>query len=154
MRVFVSNASLISKIKSHQLREFMSVGSCLRTPLEKKCTFDYSWGNLDGYDSVNSITVYKPGSNIPHIAYTVDISLADWYRITTPVSEYSFWREDIEEKDRINNLIKIFEDAAIEHGARKITATNGFISDPELFLAESGKKLTKARNALRDEFNL
>ncbi|ANA49561.1 hypothetical protein BI049_gp172 [Salmonella phage vB_SnwM_CGG4-1] len=154
MRVFVSNASLILKIKSRELREFMSVGSCLRTPLEKKCTFDYAWGNLDGYDSVNSITVYKPGSNIPHSIHTVDISLADWCSIMTPVSEYSFWREDIEEKDRINNLIKIFEDAAIEHGARKITVANGFISDPELFLAESGKKLTKARNALRDEFNL
>lgn len=154
MRVFVSNASLISKVQNCKLREFMGIGSCLRTPLEKKCTFDWKWSNTAGRDHVSKVIVYMPGLNSPHCEFEVDINLSDWYRMTLSVNEYQLWKEDNEEADRVRNIIKALEEAAKVHGARQATVANGFISDAESFLRESGKILKEARAAVYKEFDV
>ena len=151
--VFVSNPELLTKIKNEDLHNCMKIGSCIRTPLERKTTFNYSWASTEYGDRVISVTCYQPNSSIPGKTFMVDIALSDWYRITSSVSNFDEWQEEVIEKDHIRSVIKTFEEAAKIHGARQTTVANGFISDPEPFLRESGKILKDARAALYEELD-
>lgn len=155
---FVANGEYISGIKSTALKDLLKIGACLKTPLEKKATFNYTWTRIDGKDMVTQVTFYAPGSDLPSQVINLKennyISLQDWYRMMRPVYEYPEFKEEIEEGARIREVIKNLEEAAKIHGARQAAVANGFISEPEAYLRESGKILKDAREAMYEEFNV
>lgn len=155
---FVSAPEYLAKIKNTELRQLMMIGSCIRTPLEKKATFSWTWGNTSKGDMVTQVCFYSPNSHIPDKVFNLNeqtfIPLNDWYSIMTSVVEYHIFEEEVLERDRIRSIVKRFEEAALHHGARKATVANGFISDTEAYLRESGKILKEAREALYDEFDV
>lgn len=152
-RLFVARADKLSKIKVTRLRKLMNMGSRLRTPLEKKPTFEPSI--RDKY--VVSVLYFAPGneSHWPDAVFNLfneqtKIHQADWYEIMEFVDQYDEWYEEYVRKDSLRTLIKNLESAAEYHGQRIANCANGFISgdDTAPYLYESGKLATEARKAL------
>lgn len=152
---FVGEPSYLSNVKVTSLRKIMMIGSCALTPLEKKATFNYEWKNIDGIDYVTKVMYYAPGQDYVSRVYDLNqqtyISLAKWYAMMHPVFDYPQFHEYAVETQRVRDIVKRFEEAAIQHGQRKATVANGLISDVESYLRETGKTLKTAREALYEE---
>lgn len=152
---FVGEPSYLSNVKVTSLRKIMMIGSCALTPLEKKATFNYEWKNIDGIDYVTKVMYYAPGQDYVSRVYDLNpqtyISLAKWYAMMHPVFDYPQFHEYAVETQRVRDIVKRFEEAAIQHGQRKATVANGLISDVESYLRETGKILKTAREALYEE---
>lgn len=154
--VFVSNAEYANGIKHQELRSLLKIGSCLNTPLEKKATFNYSWTRIDGQDVVTQVTFYPPNSHVPSRVINLKeknyITLQNWYRMVTSVSEYSGFIEDYEEKERVRDIVKRFEDAAKRHGQMQAAAAMGDVSEDSVY--ETGKALKTLREELYKELDV
>lgn len=154
--VFVSAAEYINGIKSPALKDLLKIGSCMRTPLEKKATFNYSWTRIEGQDVVTQVTFYPPGSDIPSQVINLRednyITLQNWYRMMTSVSEYSGFIEEYEEKERIRDIVKRFEEAAKRHGQMQAAASLGDVDENSAY--ETGKALKTLREELYEELGV
>lgn len=152
---FVAEPAYLSNVKVTSLRKIMMIGSCALTPLEKKATFSYEWKNIDGIDYVTKVMYYAPGQDYVSRIYDLNpqtyIRLSKWYAMMHPVFDYPQFYEDAVERKRVQDVVKRFEEAAIQHGQRKAAVANGFISNVESYLRESGKILKTAREALYEE---
>ncbi|QQG32175.1 hypothetical protein CkP1_0240 [Citrobacter phage CkP1] len=156
-KVFVKDASMLLKIKKTQLRKLMLQGSRYDTPLDKKPLFEYRVEHINGVNYVTWVECYTPGQYSSfefELNEQTRVKYSDWYKIVEPVEDYNEWLEEIEEQEHLRSLIKNLENAAIEHGARKATVANGFISNTESFLYESGLALKNARQKVYEEFDL
>ena len=155
---FVAHAEYVNGIKHQELKSLLKIGSCMRTPLEKKATFSFSWTHIDGQDMVTQVTFYAPGSDIPSRVFNLKeknyITLQNWYRMMRPVYEYPEFIEEYEEKERVRDIVRRFEDAAKNHGMRLATAAAGFVSEPLPYLKESGETLKECREELYEELGV
>lgn len=154
--VFVTNAEYANGIKHQELRSLLKIGSCLNTPLEKKATFSYSWTRIDGQDVVTQVTFYPPGSDIPSRVINLKeknyITLQNWYRMVRSVREYHIFIEEYEEKERIRDIVKCFEEAAKRHGQMQAAASLGDVSEDSVY--ETGKILKTLREELYEELGV
>lgn len=154
-KVFVIDGSKLNKLRHAALRRRMTIGSCLKTPLEKKAQFTFLIERIDDKNWVTQVTYYAPGSNLPNSVFNLKgqarIKPSDWFEMVQFSSEHEALMEAYNEKAIIHTAIKAFEEAAKIHGARQAAVANGFISNPEPFLRETGKILKEARENLYAE---
>lgn len=153
---FVAHAEYISGIKSPALKDLLKIGSCMKTPLEKKATFNYTWTRIDGQDVVTQVTYYAPGSDIPSQVINLRegnyITLQNWYRMMTSVRNYPEFVEEYEEKERIRELVRSFEYAAKRHGQIQAAAALGDVDESAAY--ETGKILKTCREELYEELGV
>lgn len=150
--VFVANPGLLSKIKNEDLRKIMYIGSSAGTPLEKKATFSFTWSN-DGFgDFVNEVTFYPPNSDLPSKVFKVSIPLGGWYQIVLPVRFFSEWEVEQEEKNRVRDIVKRFEEAAKRHGSTQQAVALGDCGEQHAY--ETGKILKDLRAELYAELEV
>lgn len=153
---FVANGEYISGIKSPALKDLLKIGACLKTPLEKKATFNYTWTRVNGQDMVTQVTFYAPGSDIPSRVINLKeknyITLQNWYRMMCSVREYPEFKEEVEEQSRIREVIKNFEEAAKRHGQMQAAAALGDVAESAAY--ETGKALKTLREELYEELGV
>lgn len=153
---FVAHAEYISGVKSPGLKDLLKIGSCMRTPLEKKATFNYSWTRIDGQDVVTQVTFYAPGSDLPSQVINLHeenyITLQNWYRMMSSVREYPEFIDEYNEKERIRSIVAQFEEAAKKHGATQQAVALGDCGEHHAY--ESGKALKGLRKELYEELGV
>lgn len=153
---FVAHAEYISGIKSPALKDLLKIGSCMKTILEKKATFNYTWTRIDGQDMVTQVTFYAPGSDIPSQVINLRednyITLQNWYRMMRPVWGYPEFIEEYNELERVHDIVKRFEEAAKKHGATQRSVADGNIDEKHAY--ETGKLLKTLRAELYEELGV
>ncbi|BAQ23191.1 conserved hypothetical protein [Edwardsiella phage PEi26] len=153
---FVAHAEYISGIKSPGLKDLLKIGSCMKTPLEKKATFSYTWTRINGQDMVTQVTFYAPGSDLPSQVFNLlesnYITLQNWYRMMRPVWEYPEFIEEYNELERVRDIVKRFEEAAKHHGATQRSVADGNIGEHHAY--ETGKLLKTLRAELYEELGV
>lgn len=153
---FVAHAEYVNGIKHQELKSLLKIGSCMRTPLEKKATFNYTWTRVDNQDMVTQITFYAPGSDIPSRVFNLKeknyITLQNWYRMMRPVYEYPEFIEEYEEKERVRDIVRRFEDAAKRHGVTQQAVALGDCGERHAY--ETGKALKTLREELYEELGV
>lgn len=153
---FVAHAEYVNGIKHQELKSLLKIGSCMRTPLEKKATFNYTWTRVNGQDMVTQVTFYAPGSDIPSRVINLKeknyITLQNWYRMMCSVREYPEFVEEYKEKERVRDIVKRFEDAAKRHGQMQAAAALGDVAESAAY--ETGKALKTLREELYEELGV
>ena len=153
---FVSAAEYVNGIKHQELKNLLKIGSCIKTPLEKKASFSYTWTRIDGQDVVTQVTYYAPGSDIPSRVINLKeknyITLQNWYRMMTSVREFGGFIESHNEKERIRELVRSFEYAAKRHGQMQAAASLGDVDENAAY--ETGKILKERREELYEELGV
>ncbi|BBC78290.1 Hypothetical protein KNT65_gp203 [Escherichia phage EcS1] len=157
---FVSSPERLTKIKNAELRKLMQLGSCIRTPLEKKATFCYIWHLTDGGDMVHRVEYYSPNSDTVDRTFELNeetqIPLRDWYSIMSSVNDYPIFEEEVLERDRKRSIVHAFEQAALRHGRHLSLVNSGRVTGEKVepFLRETGKILKEAREDLYKELDV
>lgn len=153
---FVSSPEFLSRIKMPSLRKIMMMGARLRTPLNKKATFDYTWVTTSKGDMVNEVRYYSPSSQVVDKVFKLNdktmIPLADWYRLMSSVTDFDFFFEEVEEKERVRMLVKQFETAAKRHGIMQQAVALGDVGEQSAY--DSGKALKTIREELFKELEI
>ena len=153
---FVAHAEYANGIKHQELKDLLKIGSCMKTPLEKKATFNYTWTHIDGQDVVTQVTYYAPGSDVPSRVINLKeknyITLQNWYRMMTSVRNYPEFIEEHEEKERVRELVRSFEYAAKRHGQMQAAASLGDVDENAAY--ETGKILKTCREELYEELGV
>lgn len=153
---FVAHAEYANGIKHQELKDLLKIGSCMKTPLEKKATFNYTWTRIDGQDVVTQVTYYAPGSDVPSRVINLKeknyITLQNWYRMMTSVCNYPEFIEEHEEKERVRELVRSFEYAAKRHGQMQAAAALGDVDENAAY--ETGKILKTCREELYEELGV
>lgn len=153
---FVAHAEFLNGIKHQELKSLLKIGSCMRTPLEKKATFSFSWTRIDGRDMITSVTYYAPGSHIPSRVINLKeknyITLQDWYRMMSSVQNYPEFIDEYNEKERIRSIVAQFEDAAKRHGATQQAVALGDCGEHHAY--ETGRALRELRKELYEELGV
>ncbi|QPI13891.1 hypothetical protein MYO4S_00135 [Serratia phage 4S] len=161
MKYFVSDGSYLNAIKKESLRKLVSIGSCMKTPLERKTLVEPGpvITASDGKDYIYTVYVFKPGahevaSDIFYLDERNKISIETWRKLFCPKSVYAKFKEENEKRLARLALVSEVEKAAIAHGRVLEICSDPNIDDRTRneILSQSGKNLTAARKALIEEY--
>lgn len=149
---YVAQASNMMKIKDPELLKLAKVGACIDTPLEKKSQFTImSW---DEEGNINSVAYYAPGAETPNRILNLSPSIypGHWREVFDLCEFYSVNMEEYQEKERIRQIVKDFEEKAKIHGQNQQAVALGDIGERHAY--ESGKALKMAREELYFELGV
>lgn len=147
---YVENGGYIAKLKDPTLNMLARQGSCRLTPLEKKARFHIESWNEQG--DICRVSFFAPeslqanGGYLPDRTFNLSPAIppAVWREVFDVTNMYEENNAQYIEDERIRQVVKRFEKAAVYHGIMKGHVANGLIdADPTLY--ESGKALREAR---------
>lgn len=161
MKYFVCDGSYLNAIKKESLRRIVAIGSCMKTPLERKTLIEPGpvITAADGKDYIFTVYVFKPGnhevaSDVFYLGEEDKISILTWRKLFCPVCVYTKFMEENEKRLARLALVSAVEQAAISHGRALEICADPNIDDRTRneILSRSGKDLTNARKALIEEY--
>lgn len=149
---YVHQASNLLKIKDPELLKLAKLGACIDTPLEKKAQFTImSW---DEAGDISSVAYYAPGADTPNRVLNLVPSIppAVWREVFDVTNCYEANMVEYQEKERVRQIVKDFEEKAKIHGQSQQAVALGDIGERHAY--ESGKALKAAREELYFELGV